>query len=203
MIFCIDIDNTINNLNRIWLQYINREYNTNYKYSDITSWGFFDELVAQGLDVYRILEWEGFWRSTTIYPTAVKVIEALVEAGHKVFLVTATDLFNPALIAKLNHVLTLFNPSLINKDNIIIAQDKSVIDGDVLIDDKLETCQEWLRMGKVVCMPEQPWNTKFNPNSNCNQLSIFDDDDGDNMDVRWIGVLEYINKRFGLNLKIN
>ena len=189
-------------MNRIWLQYINREYKTNYKYSDITSWEFFDELVAQGLDVYRILEWEGFWRSTTIYPTAVKVIETLVKAGHKVFLVTASDLSNPSLQVKLTHVMNHFNNSLINIDNIVITQDKSIIDGDVLIDDKLETCQDWLEMGRVVCMPEQPWNTKFDPNSNCNQLSIFDDEDGDNMNTRWIGVLEYICKRFGLNLKI-
>lgn len=203
MIFCIDIDNTINNLNRIWLQYINREYKTNYKYSDITSWEFFDGLAAQGLDVYRILEWEGFWRSTTIYPTAVKVIETLVKASHKVFLVTASDLSNPSLQVKLTHVLNHFNKSLINIDNIVITQDKSIIDGDVLIDDKLTTCLDWRSRGRVVCMPEQPWNTKFNPNSNCNQLSIFDSEDGDNMDVRWIGVLEYINKRFGLNLKIN
>ena len=203
MIFCIDIDNTITNMNRVWLEYINREYKTNYKYSDITHWEFFDDLVDQGMDVFRILEWEGFWKANKIYPNAVKVIEAIAKAGHKVYLVTATDLYNPALVAKFSHMLSHFDPSLINRYNIITAHDKSVINGDVLIDDKLETCQDWLEMGRVVCMPEQPWNTKFDPNSNCNQLSIFDDEDGDNMDVRWIGVLEYINKRFGLNLKIN
>ena len=203
MTILVDIDNTINNLNHIWLQYINREYNTNYKYSDITHWAFFGDLVEQGINAYSILEWEGFWRATTVYPNAVKVLEALVAVGHKAFLVTATDLFNPALMTKLSHVLAPFNPSLINKDNIIIAQDKSVIEGDILIDDKLETCLEWAENGKLVFMPEQPWNTKFDPNSNCNQLSIFDDEDGDNMNRRWLDVLEYINKQFKLNLKFN
>ena len=203
MIFCIDIDNTITNMNRIWLQYINREYETNYKYSDITHWDFFEGLAMEGTDTFKFLELDEFWESTTIYPNAVKVIEALVLAGHDIFLVTATDILNPSLQTKFFHVLKHFDPTLISRSNIIITQDKSIISGDVLIDDKLETCQEWLRRGKAVYMPEQPWNTEFNPNSNCNQLSIFDSEDGDNMNRRWLDVLEYINKQFKLNLKFN
>lgn len=203
MIFCIDIDNTITNMNRVWLQYINREYKTNYKYSDITHWEFFDDLMVKGIDAFKFLEWEGFWRTVKIYPNAVKVLEALAEAGHKVFLVTATDLYNPAIQIKFSQVLKHFDTSLINKHNIVITQDKSIINGDILIDDKLETCLEWAERSKLVFMPEQPWNTKFDSNSNCNQLSIFDDEDGDNMNRRWLDVLEYINKQFKLNLKFN
>ena len=190
-------------MNHVWIEYINREYGTNYKYNDITYWTFFDDLqIDSKVNVYKYLEWDGFWQSIKIYPNAVKVLEALVKAGHKIYLVTATDLFSPALMTKLSHVLAPFNPSLINKDNIITAQDKSIINGDILIDDKLETCQDWYKMGKLF-MPEQPWNTKFDSNSNCNQLSIFDDEDGDNMNRRWLDVLEYINKQFKLNLKFN
>lgn len=203
MTFCIDIDNTISDMNRVWLRYINREYHTKYKYSDITHWEFFDELGDEGIDAFEFLDWVGFWKSTIIYPNAVKIIEALVKANQEVYLVTATDILSPALTAKVLHTLKSFDPCLINEDSIVIAQDKSIINGDVLIDDKLETCQEWLRRGKAVYMPEQPWNTEFNPNSNCNQLSIFDDEDGDNMNRRWLDVLEYINKQFKLNLKFN
>lgn len=191
-------------MNHVWIEYINREYGTNYKYNDITYWTFFDDLqIDSKVNVYKYLNWDGFWRSIKIYPNAVKVLESLVKAGHKVYLVTATDPCSPALQTKIVHVLNNFNPSLINKHNIVITQDKSIINGDILIDDKLETCLEWAERSKLVFMPEQPWNTKFDSNSNCNQLSIFDDEDGDNMNRRWLDVLEYINKQFKLNLKFN
>lgn len=202
MIFCVDIDNTINNLNHVWIDYINREYKTDYIYSDIKNWTFFDVLALfDKLDVYKFLEWDGFWRTTKVYPNAVKVLETLVENGHRVYLVTATDLFNPALKIKLTHTLGHFDASLINKENIIITQDKSIIDGDVLIDDKLETCQEWLSRGKMVCCPTQPWNKENELESNCYQLSMFDDED--DMNERWLDLFEELNERLKLNLKIN
>lgn len=148
------------------------------------------------LDVYRILEWEGFWRSTTIYPTAVKVIEALTKAGHKVFLVTASDLSNPSLQTKLSYTLNHFDKSLINMGNIVITQDKSIVNGDILIDDKLETCLEWRSRGKSIYLPSQPWNQLSNRFSNCKQQPFSENEENDTMNERWLQLGEKLNLKF-------
>ena len=98
----LHIDNTISKKYEpcLMVRYINREYHTKYKYSDITHWEFFDELGDGGIDAFEFLDWVGFWKSTIIYPNAVKVIEALVKANQEVYLVTATDILSPALTAK-------------------------------------------------------------------------------------------------------
>ena len=196
----VDIDNTINNLNHVWLQYTNHYYETNYKYTDITHWDFFNILQAQDMDVFRFLEWSGFWRSTKIYPNAVQALETFVRNGHKVRLVTATDLFNPVLKDKLSHVLRHFNPLLINKNSSIIANDKSGMEGEVLIDDNLDICVERAKRGKLTCMIKQPWNATVD-----NFINIIQDPDfnEDNLNERWVDLFDNICKELKLNLKFN
>lgn len=196
----VDIDNTISNMNHVWLQYINHYYGTNYKYTDITHWDFFNILQAQGMDVFKFLEWSGFWRSTKIYPNAVQALETFVRNGHKVRLVTATDLFNPVLRDKLSHVLKHFNPLLINKNSIIIANDKSVVEGDVLIDDNLDICLERIKRKKLTYKVSQPWNTGEDIFINVGEPADFSED---NVNERWITLFEHINTKLELNLKFN
>lgn len=200
MIFCIDIDNTITNMNHIWLKYINHYYNTNYTYTDITHWDFFNILQAQNMDVFKFLEWKGFWLSTTIYPNAVKALETFARNGHKVRLVTASDPFNPVLQDKLSHTLKHFNPLLINKNNIVIAQDKSIVEGDVLIDDNLDICCERAERRKLTYKIHQPWNTMEDIFINAIDPPDFGED---NLNERWVVLFEHINSELKLNLKFN
>ena len=160
MTILVDIDDTITNMNHIWLKRVNAEYGTSYQYKDIAYWGFFGDLQKKGLDVFKYLEMDDFYDEITIYPNAVSVLEHMVSSGHKVFLVTATNVLNPALQHKISRVLKAFDPKLINKDSVVVTQDKSIINGDILIDDKLETCLEWQSRGKAVYLPSQPWNQK-------------------------------------------
>ena len=60
---------------------------------------------------------------------------------------------------KIKQTLEPFNPELINERNIIIAQDKSTIMGDAMIDDCVDNLYNF--NGARVCYA-QPWNQNFN-----------------------------------------
>lgn len=196
MIIYCDIDDTITNMNHIWVKRINAEYETKYQYKDVTYWGFFGDLQKQGIDVLKYLEMDNFYDEITVYSNAVDVLEHIVSLGHKVYLVTATDVYNPALQHKMNCVLNHFNPDIINKNNVVITQDKSIVNGDILIDDKLETCLEWRSRGKSIYLPSQPWNQLSNRFSNCKQQPFSENEENDTMNERWLQLGEKLNLKF-------
>lgn len=183
MIILVDIDNTITNMNHIWLKYINNEYKTSYKYSDITHWGFFNELEAQGKDVFSFLHIPQFWKDITVYPNAVFALEHWAKRGHQVYLATASDIFSPSFHIKMEQTLKPFSSHLINQNNIIVTNNKELINGDVLIDDKLETIEKWVKLGKMGFIPDQPWNRNYEAKPYCNQFTLFDWKD--DLNERW------------------
>lgn len=151
MTILVDIDSTITNFAEILLSVNNERAKTNYQYLDITSYDWFDRTFANPWQPTTIKK---FWDRVQVHPQAVSTIEQWVERGHKIYLVTASH-FNDALGYKIRKTLEPFNPELINERNIIIAQDKSVVQGTVMIDD----CEENLNNfnGIKVCYA-QPWN---------------------------------------------
>ena len=151
MTILVDIDNTITNFSEVLLQANNNEYDTDYTYNQITSYDWFNKTFE---DPWFITTRHYFWNRVKVSPEAVSTIESWVKQGHKVLLVTASY-FSDALGRKIEKTLEPFNPELINERNIIIAQDKSAIMGDVMIDDCVDNLRE------TSCLPicyAQPWN---------------------------------------------
>lgn len=93
-----------------------------------------------------------------VNPAAVTAIERWIRQGHQVYLCTASH-FNDMLGYKIKRTLEPFNPELINERNIIIAQDKSAIMGDAMIDDCVDNLYHF--NGARICYA-QPWNQNFN-----------------------------------------
>lgn len=151
MTILVDIDNTITNFSEVLLQANNNEYDTDYTYNQITSYDWFSKTFE---DPWLITTRHYFWNRVKVSPEAVSTIESWVKQGHKVLLVTASY-FSDALGRKIEKTLEPFNPELINERNVIIAQDKSSIMGDVMIDDCVDNLRE------TSCLPicyAQPWN---------------------------------------------
>lgn len=155
MTILVDIDSTITNFGEVLLNACNSYYKTNHQYKEITSYNWFDKTFK---DPWFATDCFSFWDSVTVNPEAVSAIESWVKQKHKVLLVTASH-FNSTLGYKIKKTLEAFNPKLINERNIIIAQDKSVIIGDVMIDDFPNNLYSF--NGTRICYA-QPWNQDFN-----------------------------------------
>lgn len=154
MTILVDIDSTITNFGEVLLRYLNRLYGTNYKYSNITSYDWFDKTFAQP---WLPTEHDYFWDDVKVNPEAVSTIESWIKNGHRVYLVTASH-FNSLLSYKIKRTIEPFNPELINERNIVITQDKSIIHGDTMIDDCVENLYDF--NGTRICYA-QPWNQHY------------------------------------------
>ena len=154
MTILVDIDSTITNFGEMLLFVNNQSHGTCYRYTDITSYDWFDQTFYTP---WKPTEYRCFWNTIEVNPAAVTVIERWVRQGHKVLLVTASH-FNDMLGYKIRKTLDPFNSELVNERNIVITQDKSIIHGDTMIDDCIDNLYNF--NGTRICYA-QPWNQDF------------------------------------------
>ncbi len=129
----VDFDQTLNNLNEVWVAYLNEKYGTTVQADDIKEWDMrkaFPTLTKA--EICEPLYEEVFWERVTTLPKAYDNICKLKYDGHKVYVVTTS---NPITVPiKLNKVLFKYFPFFTYND-VIITSHKQLIIGDVLVDD--------------------------------------------------------------------
>lgn len=129
----VDMDDTIENLGVAWVAWLNKEYNRNVDWFEIRSW---DMLIPyKGLteqELYGPLNIPEFWDTVTPKPDAQKYLKMLIDEGNEVIIVTSS--YYKTIAAKVEKVLFKYFPYL-TWSNVIIAEKKQLIPGDVLIDD--------------------------------------------------------------------
>lgn len=127
-----DADDTIENLAIYWIDELNRKYNKCVDAASRDSWdlckSFPDLSEAQVLEP---LYTDELWEKITPITDSEMYLKKLVDDGHEVYIVTASNLETKTV--KTNKLLRMF--PFLNKDNIIFTYDKQSVDGDVLIDD--------------------------------------------------------------------
>lgn len=169
MTILVDIDSTITNFGETLLSILNNKSKDRdeptYKYTDISTYDWFDKIYV---NPWQYANLHSFWDEVKINPEAVATLERWVKQGHKVYLVTASH-FNSTLDYKIRKTLEPFNPELINERNIIIAQDKSAIMGDAMIDDCIDNLDNF--NGLRICFA-QPWNREYRGSRSCSWEAI-------------------------------
>ena len=133
----VDMDDTIENLGDAWRSWLNDKYGLNVRADEITYWeAFVQEYGRFGLtreQVYEPLKYEpGFWRTVEPKPDAVEYLKKLIDDQHSVFILTNS--FGPVMYQKIQYALFEHFPYLSHHD-VIIASDKSLFSGDVIVDD--------------------------------------------------------------------
>ena len=132
-IICIDIDDTIEDLLKAWVAWLNTKHNLNKDYRQISNWDvslFFPELNKS--QVIEPLTLESFWKTVKPKRGAAFYIKKLINEGHNIYLCTATHYLN--IKYKYKHVINKYFP-FISWDKIIITQNKQLINCDIMIDD--------------------------------------------------------------------
>lgn len=126
----VDIDGVLNNMQQVLLEILNAHYDCDFNISDIT---YYDWLPDTFENPWQFIEEDkNFWDRVTINPQAVEVIEKNIEKHNEVYLVTASY-FTPSLSKKIQTTLSHFKS--LTDHNVIVTQDKFLIQGDFLIDD--------------------------------------------------------------------
>lgn len=151
-----DADDTIQELTIHWLAELNEKYNYNVKKEDVTSWDItkaFPDLTPD--EVLEPLYRDEFWNRTTPIDGSSYYLQKLVDDGHKLLIVTAS---NPeTFAAKTNKLMEMF--PFLSKEQIIREDNKQRIMGDVLIDDGVHNL---IGGSYKKFLFNQPNNSRFN-----------------------------------------
>lgn len=129
----IDMDDTIEGLLKGWVAWINNKYGTSVDWKSIRSWNvnpYFPNLTTEQL--YEPFYLDSFWDWVEPLPYAQEMIKRIKDDGHKVYIVSASTY--ETLPAKMDRVLFRYFPYF-TFDDVIIASNKQMIRGDVMIDD--------------------------------------------------------------------
>lgn len=133
MTILVDMDDTIEQLLDAWVCGVNARYGYSTAYDDVHSWDVsqaFPGLTRE--QVYDIPMQPGFWKTVKPMPGAAEALTRFMEAGHEVFIVTATPF--ESVPEKMTDVLFRYFPFL-TWDQVIVTTRKQMIRGDVMIDD--------------------------------------------------------------------
>ena len=154
----IDIDNVINNLAEILLKVFNEDTGQNVKITDIKSY-YIERWVDEehSRKIISLFTDKRVWKQITLIDNCRNFIRKLVEDGHRVIFVTATDSSN---IAKKFSWLSRNFPFIDIKRDLVMIHTKQLLgELDVLVDDYENNLIDG-KYAKILL--SYPWNTGIN-----------------------------------------
>ncbi len=147
----IDVDNTFWNMTEQLIKIYNHKYNKNIQYLEVNNWEWLPNNFPNWT-YYTERSW--FWDSLIPYTNAIATIKNEILSGTNVYFVTASY-YTPGLYYKIKKLKSFFTENLIDDSNIIVAQNKNLIYGDILIDDAIHNLVSTKAF--PICF-SQPWN---------------------------------------------
>lgn len=156
----IDMDDVLEDLVGCWITELNHRHGTTVSLEDVTDWKiakFFPELTSD--ELFAPLFDPAMWAKLPQMQNAPEVVKRLMDDGHTVRVVTATHY--GTVEPKMKRFLELY--PYLKWEDVIIASDKSVIKGDVMIDDGTHNL-ETTSCAKILF--DRPHNRKYNAEEN-------------------------------------
>ena len=170
-----DIDNVINNLTERVIEEYNKKYGDNVKFEELAKYDISGYVKC--VDV-----WSEFCDndllSSLVVPQYAKGVIYDLSKNHDFYFITTT---HPAHVEVKNKWLEEQFPLSYNRKMLIVCNDKSLVHGDILIDDFADNCHSNVKWNLLV---DKPWNREFEGNNLINVKRVCD----------WYDIYEFINK---------
>ena len=156
MTILVDLDDTITDLLTPWLDELNSRHRLSVTREDVKEWDMkkaFPSLTYE--EIYEPLRDKELWKRVRPLPGAREYLEKLILRGHKLYIVTTTHY--TTLKMKLEECFFRYFP-FIGYDRVVITSDKSIIRGNILIDDNPENLTSGVHWGILM---DAPYNRSF------------------------------------------
>lgn len=159
----VDLDDVVVELMEKSIYYYNNRYDTQLQKEDLKEWELADR--ERWMDIWRIPD---FFGSLRFVPGAEQGLLDL-SVRHEIVIVTSFPTWEAAR-SKIHWVHThLLIPGIIpSMDKLVLCRDKSLVKGDVLIDDRMDNLKTF--EGEKICFA-QPWNTEWRGEFRCRNWS--------------------------------
>lgn len=154
LVIAFDQDRPLANLEKIWLETYNKEWNDNMALKDWTDWDLSKLVKAEcGEKIYNIIRRPGFYRFLPIADGAQGCVKYLVETGiWDICFASASP--REAYTDKRDWFGENF--PFVDPDEIIFVGNKRRVNADFLIDDKPENLATF---DGIPILFDAPWNT--------------------------------------------
>lgn len=149
----VDMDGILADLLERWLQVYNDDHGDTVTKDDITTWSVHDH-VKIGHRVYDYLKLPRFFAELNPLPGAVVGFRQMQALGHEVLVCTASG-GGTSASCKQDWCARHLG---INRRDVIVTHHKTIIEADVLIDDKGRTVADWAKRGKTAITIAYPHN---------------------------------------------
>ena len=148
----IDFDSTLFPTMERVIELYNKKHSTSLDISQITMYNLHDSLPADVADeLIELFVEKDAYISLQPYKGSIRAIKTLIEQGHEIYIATSTDVRNMEWKEELLQTHFPFIP----KKNLIRIHNKSLLNVDVLIEDKLDNLKN--TFADRICF-NQPWN---------------------------------------------
>ena len=148
----IDFDETLFPTLEKVLEIYNKRHGTNIELSQITAYHLHDNFPVDVADeLVELFVEKSVYDGLQPYRGAVRTIKTLVEQGHEIYIATSTDVRNMEWKEELLQKHFPFIP----KKNLIRIHHKTLLNVDVLVEDKLENLKS--TFADRICF-DQNWN---------------------------------------------
>jgi 5'(3')-deoxyribonucleotidase len=132
MVLCVDIDNTLCNLQEVVVNLFNERHRTNYTLNDFTSYDVMSVLPTdEGIKMQEMYGEHGLYNLVKPLPGAQDAIQKLINNGHQVYLVT--DAVPSTYNEKLNFIHRYF--PFVDDAHIVSMKHKWMFRCDAMIED--------------------------------------------------------------------
>lgn len=155
-VVAVDLDDCMNNLMDVTIQKYEEYTGVPFPWAQVTCFDLSRCLSREEIDVVHSI-WADLetWKCLQPQPKSQMAIKGIQSDGCNVYIATATDLLNAC--AKEEWLAKYF--PFIPKDNFIIIQDKTLLNCDFIIDDKIELLERCSPAIYRICV-DKPWNQR-------------------------------------------
>ena len=154
----LDFDEVINTMVRHWVDTLNCVYGTSVNFEDVNEWDMqkaFSTLTED--EIYNPLHLQTFWNGVKIMPGAKEGVNKLLSQSHDIYIVTSA---HPDTIKWKAEWLQRELPE-IPWSHVIVTNNKSLVKGDILVDDGLHNLYEG---SYIKVLFDKPWNRSVDKN---------------------------------------
>lgn len=157
MVICVDIDDTICNLQDVVIDLFNKRYGSHYTIEDFKEYDVMNVLPTQDAIVMRDMYGEsGLYDKVKPIVGAQDALEKLINLGHQVYLVTAAI---PKTYGEKVAFINRFFP-YIDESHIVCMKHKWMFKCDIMIEDNMQTLLAKPYYHRI-CF-DRPWNRQAN-----------------------------------------
>jgi 5'(3')-deoxyribonucleotidase len=161
----LDVDGVVANFVGRYLQVVKDVTGRDYGDEDVVEWNI---ATALGLSeqeqdrVHEVVATPGFCFELSVYPGAVAAVRRLA-GRHSIVWVTTPSEHNPTWRQDRERWLAEHFGGL--GRSLVQTNDKQLVDGDLLVDDRPENCAAWARAhpSGLAVLWSRPWNVSATP----------------------------------------